>query len=260
LLRVKGRIRIVDLSPIVTRVRIIVRSQWLHIAVILIFAMFILTAFVITVLGYLFRWEWTGVPEKTYWHWLELLIAPVLLSGGGFLLFKAWDWSDHRLTQQHAREAARHADLDSIAKTYLDEIEQLLLKVEGEGVQSKLARNIARTRTLNVLEGLDENRKGSIIRFLHDTGSLERGPHLFISLKGANLKGANLRRANLCKADLSEAILCGANLSKADLTNANLSKTDLTDADLTDATVADKQLEQAESLEGAIMPDGSKHL
>jgi hypothetical protein len=253
-----------DLRPIATRVRVIVRSQGLHITVILMFAVFILTAFIITVLGYVFRWEWTGVPEKTYWHWLELLVAPVLLSGGGFLLYKAWDWSDHRLAQQHAHEAARHADLDSIAKAYIDEIEELLLKVAGGEAPSDLAKNVARARTLNVLEGLDQNRKGSIIRFLHDTGSLERGPHLFISLKGANLKGANLKGANLkganlCKADLSEAILCEANLSKADLTNANLSKTDLTDANLTDATVADEYLGQAASLEGAIMPDGSKH-
>jgi len=110
-------------------------------------------------------------------------------------------------------------------------------------------------------------------------------------LRGANLRGANMAEAFLIKADLREAlltmsilpeadllgaILCGANLRLAFLRGANLSGADLSGADLSGANLSGanlrladlrgakgisvKQLEQqAKSLEGAMMPDGSQH-
>ena len=45
----------------------------------------------------------------------------------------------------------------------------------------------------------------------------------------------------------------------ADLSGADLSGTNLSGANLEDAEVTKPQLEQAESLEGATMPDGSEH-
>jgi uncharacterized protein YjbI with pentapeptide repeats len=102
-----------------------------------------------------------------------------------------------------------------------------------------------------------------------------------ISVTGANLKGANLSEAILRGADLSDANLSGADLSGADLSEiylrgaaldpAKIRKADLSDANLGDANlcganlsgvtgVTNEELEQqAKSLEGAIMPDGSKH-
>jgi uncharacterized protein YjbI with pentapeptide repeats len=112
------------------------------------------------------------------------------------------------------------------------------------------------------------------------------------ALHNADLSGANLRNAELGElADVGEANLSGANLSDANLigtylfstnlSNANLSgawlqeadlvETDLSDADLSGAVldganlrratgITTKVLEQqAFSLEGAIMPGGSKH-
>jgi hypothetical protein len=103
-------------------------------------------------------------------------------------------------------------------------------------------------------------------------------------LKGAYLKDANLSNANLSKANLSNADLSDANLSDADLSNAylraadllradlsddNLLGADLSDADLSDADLSNADLgrthgvtkegleQQAESLEGTIMPDGT---
>jgi len=93
-------------------------------------------------------------------------------------------------------------------------------------------------------------------------------------LGGANLRGADLHRANLRGADLrsinlSEAKLRAANLSGADLQVAHLSAADLSGAklseanlrwaDLNGAIVTAEQLAQARSLEGATMPDGTKH-
>jgi hypothetical protein len=110
------------------------------------------------------------------------------------------------------------------------------------------------------------------------------------NLEGANLRGAYMARANLVdarlsEADLSDAKLFGANLSLAKLDGANLSaavlmgdarstpsqrisstgkytlggvgpkNADLSGANLWNAYVNEKQLDSAESLEGATMPN-----
>jgi hypothetical protein len=108
-------------------------------------------------------------------------------------------------------------------------------------------------------------------------------------LSGARLIGANLRGADLTWADLGYAFLMEANLGKtllieanlgrallvwADLKEANLEEASLSGtnlhgarvtmaklsgADLTNAKVTTEQLAQAKSLEGATLPDGTKH-
>jgi uncharacterized protein YjbI with pentapeptide repeats len=103
-------------------------------------------------------------------------------------------------------------------------------------------------------------------------------------LKRADLRGADLRGANLSKAVLSgarfgppssegedgepdptPANLSGANLSGADLSDADLSDADLSDADFSDADlsgakgVTEKQLELAQSLKNATMPNRQKY-
>ncbi len=75
----------------------------------------------------------------------------------------------------------------------------------------------------------------------------------------ANLGGANLSDANLSGDDLSGAILNGAYLIDANLSEADLAIADLSRADLRGAIVTSEQLETARSLQGATMPDGSKH-
>jgi uncharacterized protein YjbI with pentapeptide repeats len=67
-----------------------------------------------------------------------------------------------------------------------------------------------------------------------------------VNLSRANLSWANLERANLETANLSGAILKGAILDEADLRNVE--------------GVTKEELEQqAKSLKGTTMPDGSKH-
>jgi uncharacterized protein YjbI with pentapeptide repeats len=91
-----------------------------------------------------------------------------------------------------------------------------------------------------------------------------------INLSGADLTKANLSRADLSGACMSGAWLSGANLNSACLSGADLSGVDLKSADLSGADLnrailrgakgtTDDQLGKAKSLEGATMPDGSKH-
>jgi uncharacterized protein YjbI with pentapeptide repeats len=96
------------------------------------------------------------------------------------------------------------------------------------------------------------------------------------NLIGTDLRRADLRGAVLANADLKGALLADADLRGTDLTEANLRDVDLASADLGDADltgadlrgailssatgVTKDQLEQqAISLEGATMPDGTVH-
>jgi len=75
----------------------------------------------------------------------------------------------------------------------------------------------------------------------------------------ADLSGDYLMWADLVGADLSEADLSGANLYKADLNGAKLRNANLCKANPNEAKVTSEQLALIYSLEGAIMPDGTKH-
>jgi hypothetical protein len=116
-------------------------------------------------------------------------------------------------------------------------------------------------------------------------GTYLAGAHLEdADLEGANLEGADLSGAYLGGADLSGSNLTdvdlsnaeglwergtdlwkrGAGLTDADLSGANLSGADLSNAylggaNLKGANITEEQLAMCKSLEGATMPDGSKH-
>jgi uncharacterized protein YjbI with pentapeptide repeats len=80
-------------------------------------------------------------------------------------------------------------------------------------------------------------------------------------LESANLAGADLRRANLSDGWLLFTDLSGADLENADLSGVHLHVVDFREADLRGAIgITNEELEQqAESLEGATMPNGQKY-
>ncbi|HLY24878.1 MAG TPA: pentapeptide repeat-containing protein [Aggregatilineales bacterium] len=156
-------------------------------------------------------------------------------------------------------------------------------------------QEIAIANTANVLRQMENDgpRKGIVVQFLYraklipqinPTISLKNANLQDIDLSNVDLTGINLYQsdltsaklakttlvnayllnANLTGADLKGAILSGANLRGAilvgaDLTGSILAGTDLTGADLTGAkgTTSD-QVNQAKSLAGATLPDGTK--
>jgi len=96
---------------------------------------------------------------------------------------------------------------------------------------------------------------GLAVEYRRDqTGALQA-----VQIGAANLTGAVLTHARLTRAFLVGTNLTRADLTGADLTGANLTDADLTGADLTGAIVSSQQLAQARSLQGATLPDGSKH-
>jgi uncharacterized protein YjbI with pentapeptide repeats len=162
----------------------------------------------------------------------------------------------------------------------------LISSEEGSDV-----RTLAKARTLTALNRLDADHNRIILRFLREARLIQGGRSVInltnADLEGADLSGADLNSIDLAGADLSGADLAGANLSyaylhsthleranlrKADLTGAILNDTKDTDdppaflqgADLTGvvlegARVTEEQLATCKTLEGANMPDGSKH-
>ncbi len=203
---------------------------------------------------------------------LQLLIVPVLLVIGGFglivLAFRGFRLQK-RIALDNRREAALQAYLTQIAD-----------RIDEYSSDKKHLEETIRARTLLLLRSLtrpplDAERKGSVLQFLYESGLIDKDKHIIdllseadlsgANLRDANLSGADLKDANLSEADLSGADLSGAdvrdaNLSGADLKDANLSEADLSGAKLSGAKVTEAQLKEVKLLEGATMPDGSKHL
>ena len=229
-------------------------------------------------------------PAKTLWDWLGLLgvLAIPVVVGFGAAWFTAQQGKvSDRENTDNQRETALQA--------YIDKISELLLHEHlGESTGNHQVETIARARTATVLRTLDPVRRGSLIRFLSRADILVKctekekamagldlhGADLSrLNLRNTNLSGANLSGAFLSESDLietsliqakiSEAFLFEANLSGADLTGADLSRAFLYEANLTGADLSwaklrgakimQEQWEQAKSLKGATMPDGSIH-
>ncbi len=224
--------------------------------------------------------NWTGFQSKTLWDWLELLIIPAVISFGIFLLNRSQQLNEQMKTEEVARENALQQYLDKMTELLSEENQRL-------ATNNSEQRYMARTRTLTVLRGLDGERKGIVVRFLHEAtliqGSDDDVKILLVgsdlsyanlsgtTLKEINLNGTNLYYANMENSDLSSsylknsflsgASLARANLSGANLSMANLENTDLTDADLREANlvgaiVTSKQLKKAKSIDGIILSKG----
>ncbi len=106
----------------------------------------------------------------------------------------------------------------------------------------------------------DTSVKGIALNNTNLNGINMNGTHLsFADINHASLENADLSSSQLICADLTHSDLKRANLSQADLDGAYLMGADLSHANLFKAEVSSKQLAEAASLTGAIMPDGSIH-
>lgn len=205
---------------------------------------------------YWFRWKATGFLDKTLWDWLQLLIVPVILAGGGL----AFTWKSTR-TERHIAEkryeqdqelAQRRYEQDQqialdkqredLLQIYLDRMSELLIEKQLRSSQSDDdVCNVAQARTMSILIRLDATRVGYVFSFLRQAGLLkspQRTVNLSqanlpnvdwtgvdigeVDLSGANFRGAILRRANLRGATLCNILFWGSDLWGADFSAADL--------------------------------------
>jgi hypothetical protein len=188
--------------------------------------------------------------DITLWDWIKLLIVPAVIAGGG-IWFNA---QQREREQQIANERAQ----DEALQAYLDQMSGMLIPPSKDLPSLYKARpgdslsSVARARTLTVLPRLDAYRKARVVQFLYEAGLIRKRTPV-ISLDMADLSGAymsiphvaTLLEAHLSGAFLSGAILWGMTMYEADLSHAK--------------GISDEQLERAESLKGATMPNGQKY-
>jgi hypothetical protein len=232
-------------------------------------------------------WARTGLGDKTAWDLLQLLIVPLALAAIGF-----WFTAQQEARQQELEERRAQVEREIEAQraeqvtyqAYLDQMGTLLLDRGLRAAdEDSDVRRLARARTLVVLDALSPPRQERVFRFLNEAELIQGSPpdkqpiitlkyaslpnselpHRIL-LRGANLQQADLSGSNLAYIDLRGTYLAGAHLEDADLEGANLEGADLSGAylggaDLEGASVDDEQLAMCKSLEGATMPDGSKH-
>src|SRR5215204_5580821 len=91
---------------------------------------FLLLAIAVFVyLGYHFRWKWTGFPQKRLFEWIQILVIPVAVAIGTFVLNRAAKRRDDEAQgQQKEREERLQQERteDATLQAYLDQIAQLL--------------------------------------------------------------------------------------------------------------------------------------
>jgi uncharacterized protein YjbI with pentapeptide repeats len=219
----------------------------------------------------------------------------IVVAGGSWLLIGAGVagvlyLSRRNLRQQRELQVQRAQQ--NALPAYLDQMVRLLNDKDRPLRQSRGGEEVsilAKGRTHTVLPRLDGEGKARVLQFLYETGLIIKDRSvvdlLGADLRAANLRGANLRGADLRGADLSRANMEGADLSGADFRGANLREANLHWADLISANLSEAyvgstelsladlsgadlrnvkelsvgQLDQTYSLEGATMPDGTKH-
>lgn len=217
----------------------------------------------------------TGFEKKTLWDWMELLVIPLVLVFGAFILNRSERESERQQAEERAkleREIANDRQQEAALQAYFDRMSDLLLKEKLRTTKKAEVRDVARTRTISIMRVLDRRRNNLVIQFLRearvvtDKNSILNGAEMEgmdlqrlhlneVYMQGANLEGADLQDAYLYQANLQGARLWRANLRNTILQRANLSEAILQEANLQDAFLWEANLQSAllldTNLEGA---------
>lgn len=179
--------------------------------------------------------------QKTLWDWLNLLIVPLVLAGGGILYNRSEKQNEQKRNDENLQENALAA--------YLDRISDLLVNDSlRDGEAASAARDVALGWTTMILPRLSGKRKGVVLQFLYGANLLNKSNPV-LSLGNTDFSGVTLHTW------LEDIYLNGANMGKANLEGcylwgADLSATDLQDANLENANLGEINLENS-LLEGA---------
>lgn len=194
----------------------------------------------------------TGFETKTLWDWMELLIIPLFLAGGAFFLNRSEKENERKAAEERAkleREIATDRQQEISLQAYFDRMSELLLKEKLRTTKKAEVRDVARTRTISVMRGLDVKRNNLVLQFLSEARLVVDGKSILcdaqmegmnlqmlrfdgVNMQGAFLRNANLQGANFYQANLLGSFLRGANLQGARMVQANLQGADLWRANL----------------------------
>lgn len=187
----------------------------------------------------------TGFSGRTLWDWIDVLAVPV----GAALILGLLSYAAQKTSQraETERELTIERAQESALREYLDRISGLVLDRRlRESDKDSPVRALAQAWTFGAFGGLDPQRKGTIVRFLHDSKLITRGEAII-----------SLALADLTRCDLTGSNLVGADLSRTNLMHADLYDADLSGADLYWSVVTNQQLAKAKNAIGARMQDGT---
>jgi len=217
----------------------------------------------LALLGYFFKWDWTGVrgytpPNKEYqrgktlWDWLQLLLIPLLIAAGGWLFNIQQDNRNEELKKIEINNADKRYNtdirntnnqlLDNILQKYLDNMQDLIVNhnLRNSGDNDPI-RDVARGQTLVAIQRLDPDdpnarsnwRKARLLQFLHEVKLINKD-HPIIHMYEAWLDGTDMiaTRSDLDHDDLSLLALTKANLSNVNMKGIGLSCTGLSQTNL----------------------------
>jgi uncharacterized protein YjbI with pentapeptide repeats len=186
----------------------------------------------------------------TFWHIVGTVLIPVT---GGLLI--GWAGFKFNQRQREREEAVENKQAqDNAIQAYLDQMSDLLVDRHLRSLpKGSDIHRLAEARTLEVLLGLDGERKRRPLKLVYGLGLINNRLHTAqrdgalldlqnLSLDHADLtelslRDACLRFADIRGADLQGSDLSGADLSYADLRGANLTNTDLSAANLSGANL-----------------------
>jgi uncharacterized protein YjbI with pentapeptide repeats len=222
--------------------------------------------------GYLFGWKWTGLPRRTLWDWLDLLIVPAVLAIGGYWFAEQRAKTERHIEAQRTQETALQAFLDQITHS---SAYSALRTAPASGHK----RAAVRAKMQILLLRLDEVRRGVLLSSLHGvklirkkeitpyeytkqesekTGA-QRWRYPILRLNDIDFSRTELNPdTKLTFDDLSGIILRGAKLSKVNLSGANLRNADLRDADLRGAQLRKANPQDSEWIPGEFDNEYSK--
>jgi|GEM_PF-249000 len=248
----------------------------------------IVSLVVVSIPGYLLEWKWTGLPgttdngTKTLWHWLDLLIIPMVLAGSALWFRKVEeDIRREREKKEKAAEKGRRQEKleveqarrdaeastaklveeqraqEAALETYFNHMSELLLDRGDPLLESKsdsIYQEMAFVRTITALRRLDPNRRNLVFEFLRQARLLGLKREKIITNDAGNettkpvedpvsiLERRNMQDIDLSKTNLSGANLRGTDLRKAKLMGADLRKAILANADLREADLSHTDL------------------
>ena len=209
--------------------------------------------------------------KLTFWQLVGALLIPL---GGGLLI--AWGGFKFNQRQRERDEVIENKQAqDNAIQAYIDQMSDLLVDRHLRSLPSGSdIHRLAEARTLEVLLGLDSERKRRPLKLVYGLGLIKNGLHIaerdgapldvenlslnnpdtgerdgaLLELENLSLDHADLTELSLRDACLRFADLRGANLQGSDLSGADLSYADLRGANLTNTDLSAVNLSGANLL------------
>jgi len=97
----------------------------------------------------------------TLWEWVKLLMVPAVIAAGGIWFNRQQRQRESEIAEQRAQDEALQEYLEQMSQMLTDKERPLRRAQPGDDLST-----VARARTLTVLTRLDDDRKGTVVRFL----------------------------------------------------------------------------------------------